>query len=1167
MCKKRSSQIAVGIVAFLLCATAVDPVSASDAPAPGDTITITGTENTESVSHPEISDLTVQLEKDAALNVAGGNVAVSLGSGGSVTLAAGSRIAHSKGELPSGSDEVSGIVLSGGKDNVVTVHSHVVMDHGSTVAVDGSAVVVDGLSIAKVKGIGIDHSDSAGVSMTGAGVTVTAALDNEFTNSFYAHGITVEDSHEAVITLQEGSQVNTDVSATGDGDLRYAWGLYSQDNETVNVQVLSGSQINATVNVNDGACDGPAGVQAVGVAVFDATEQAVLSIDDASVTADASSARAGEKVLAAGLQVANIDEECSTATMNIAHGSTIDVNASGSEAYAVGGAIMTKYRGVVNHGGFAVTLGSRITASAISNGTSQATAAAAALGTAGVKDVDININNAQVMSTMQATAVNTGAGEANATIKGEAEYGIVPGGVGAIGYETANIYLTDAKVNVSAEATATSHTGTARAMVGGMGGMMVSGVLVSPDALEGPGLKDAVPEISRVCRTSISLKGSSIDVSGVAKAFGVSGVEREPQSLSAVAGVSLMNLKGEQEGDAPSLALTDSNVRVTATSAIAETKDFMPMGSVAQSVGIYATNSIGDTTFALNNSTVTAEASADMAIAGGIVAMDQKGGLLTIQLSNNSLVKAVTTGKGVEGQPSSIAIAVGGKTSIHVDATSTLDGEWAVFVENDRIEMKREDPVVTLNNSGLVKGRLGGVVLNNASTGTLQATFGCDDGFAYDATAEDQAFYFITETATLEAGTTFRVVPDDLGLAKPGDSNAYALLESAETGNWDQKQLNLKAVGNSPLLGLKWSENSTDKTLIAEIEFMTPAEAGLSGNAGSAFAAALADKDSAFLFNTDPEAWSPNVSGAFLTGMTQTLGASNANIGNRLGGLMGLNTGDEIVAAGGLWYNAAFTDADQSKRDGIAGFDADTAGISLGLDRQAGPVTAGVAFTVGNTDADADDSSSSMGMKDNLFSLYGSYDGGRWFSEAVLSAGVGSVDSTRRLDSQVLTANYDSTSYNALAKVGMKLSRAGWQINPLVAMDYSYKKYDSYTEEGGSGALDVESQDYTVINVGGGASMQRSWVKSWGVLTPEVSAMLRYDLEGDRIITTAKFVGGSTAFVAHGADPAETSWEFSTALTVASLEESAVSVRLGYDYAGRDDFNAHSVSGKVRYEF
>jgi len=79
--------------------------------------------------------------------------------------------------------------------------------------------------------------------------------------------------------------------------------------------------------------------------------------------------------------------------------------------------------------------------------------------------------------------------------------------------------------------------------------------------------------------------------------------------------------------------------------------------------------------------------------------------------------------------------------------------------------------------------------------------------------------------------------------------------------------------------------------------------------------------------------------------------------------------------------------------------------------------------------------------------------------------------------------------------------------------------------------------------------------------------MVYYDLDNDRIVSTANFIGGSSAFVSYGVEPAETSWQLGTALTFASLGEQNVNLRLGYDYCGREDFDAHSFSGKVQFSF
>jgi len=44
--------------------------------------------------------------------------------------------------------------------------------------------------------------------------------------------------------------------------------------------------------------------------------------------------------------------------------------------------------------------------------------------------------------------------------------------------------------------------------------------------------------------------------------------------------------------------------------------------------------------------------------------------------------------------------------------------------------------------------------------------------------------------------------------------------------------------------------------------------------------------------------------------------------------------------------------------------------------------------------------------------------------------------------------------------------------------------------------------------------------------------MAYYDLDNDRIVSTANFIGGSSSFVNYGVEPAEISWQLGTALTI-----------------------------------
>jgi len=326
--------------------------------------------------------------------------------------------------------------------------------------------------------------------------------------------------------------------------------------------------------------------------------------------------------------------------------------------------------------------------------------------------------------------------------------------------------------------------------------------------------------------------------------------------------------------------------------------------------------------------------------------------------------------------------------TLTLDATSAISADYAVYDSGGN---------TTIHNSGLLAGRLDVAAINNSSSGVLQATFGSGDGHAYPGGIDD--FYFFANTAELAAGSTFRINPtDNLGLNAVGDTASYALLQTVG-GNWNQADLQLTSTFNSSLFGLNWHADSDNNQLIATATFLSPEQVGLSGNATRAFEAAMAD--GLFTFASDPTAWVPDVSGAFLAGMNQSLANSQVNIGNRLGGLMGLNSGDDVTADNGMWFSARYTDADQDRRHGIDGFSADTTAFSIGFDREFHNVVLGLAYTHGNTDAKTDDHRSKFDMDDNLFSLYGSYDALKWYGEAVLSAGFGNVNGKRLNGSQV----------------------------------------------------------------------------------------------------------------------------------------------------------------------
>ncbi len=538
----------------------------------------------------------------------------------------------------------------------------------------------------------------------------------------------------------------------------------------------------------------------------------------------------------------------------------------------------------------------------------------------------------------------------------------------------------------------------------------------------------------------------------------------------------------------------------------------------------------------------------------GIYAYSESHGPTTVTLMASADNYQMGVGIGIEDVA---------EATINIDATSWVSGnDFAIISVGSN---------TTVNNSGTVKGRIVAEELNNSATGVLEETLAADDSFNVGGANDEGEFYNIIggmATANLADGSTVSVVmaDDNLGLLAPRDSEEYRIL-TAVTGNWNEAKVNLQQANNyySPLLGLTWSNLSDENNLVMKATFLTPAQAGLTANATAAFYAAYAD--GLFNFDSNPEDWTPDVSGANVFGKTQFIGSSRYSIEKRLRDQQsGVGSGD-AAAMNGVWADVRSTSMDQDESDDIEGFDGDTTSFTFGYDRQiTSEVTLGAALSYGDSDADTDVSNEKYDMEDYLLSVYGGYDVDSWFAEGQLSYGWGDVDGKRRLLASTLTSSYDSNIYYAKVGGGLKYNVNGVQVLPQASLDYTKVKFDDYREKGGYMALNVEHDDYDMANLGLGVQLLKSFTMNRVMLTPDASAMVYYDLIGDDIETTSTFVGGTHAFTTTGADADRTTFDLGLGLTIGGVECPA-SFRVGYEYIDRGDFESHNFSGKLRYEF
>lgn len=336
MTEIRPTKIVTGVLTFLLCVTLGTSVMAADDPAPGTTITVAGTANTEPISYPGIHELTVQLETDAALTVAGAEAAMSLGYGGTVNLASGAQVTNTQGDASM--DTIQGIKMNGDRDGEETGTSRVAM-------AKGAAVVVDAGGVRRwVSGVYMEDSDCAYVDMDDAQVTVAAESKD-------VYGIRmgrIEEPNTAQVTMANGSTLDvtgkvpapSEKGAESSGD---AYGV-SIDEAAHGVVALTGA---STIDVSETATGDLYRAASVGVNISRGGEAEVSLDGKSGVMADVSSEGVGGMAVAAGVQLSRIGMP-DTAKISVGGGSKVTAKAEGDLALSVGCVVQESLHGVVN---------------------------------------------------------------------------------------------------------------------------------------------------------------------------------------------------------------------------------------------------------------------------------------------------------------------------------------------------------------------------------------------------------------------------------------------------------------------------------------------------------------------------------------------------------------------------------------------------------------------------------------------------------------------------------------------------------------------------------------------------------------------------------------------------------------------------------------------------
>ena len=276
----------------------------------------------------------------------------------------------------------------------------------------------------------------------------------------------------------------------------------------------------------------------------------------------------------------------------------------------------------------------------------------------------------------------------------------------------------------------------------------------------------------------------------------------------------------------------------------------------------------------------------------------------------------------------------------------------------------------------------------------------------------------------------------------------------------------------------------------------------------------------------------------------------------------GINSGD-MQANGGFWVQGLYGKSDQKSRGGSAAYKGDLRGMTLGLDRELGGSTTGVAFSYGKADAsfarDQEDT-----VKSYMVSVYNIWERGNLYVDSSLSMGQSKHESQRLNGSA--TAKYGSNQLGAQALVGYYINQGDVMIEPMAGARLTVVNVDSSSHNlaDGTSVYAADAVSYRQMEVGFGAAVSKAFAMGNNrTITPRAAVMYYHDFVGDELDTQVNFAGETYAI--KGASAVKGSWEMNLGVDIMAGENFTVSA--GYTHVRKTDFSSNNLNAKLKYMF
>lgn len=299
------------------------------------------------------------------------------------------------------------------------------------------------------------------------------------------------------------------------------------------------------------------------------------------------------------------------------------------------------------------------------------------------------------------------------------------------------------------------------------------------------------------------------------------------------------------------------------------------------------------------------------------------------------------------------------------------------------------------------------------------------------------------------------------------------------------------------------------------------------------------------------------------------------------GGGTGVGAGNELKGLH-FWTQGFGGWADQGLRKGLDGYEADVRGVAMGVDTRNfdRDTVLGLSIGFASTNVASENANNTRtDVTSYQLMAYGNHElGGDNFITGMALYGWNENEQARfnvgGIPGVTAASEYDSWVGGLRGSLGhnfrfpMSGERATlFMLTPQLFSEYVHFSRDAYTETGAGGAnIAAGDASQTILNLG--VSLQAEWTfktTDGGKLQPDIHVSYKYDAVGDAADTTSTFVAGGSTIGIEGVDPARSA--FGVGVGLKFYDTSGWDFMAAYDYAFKDEYEAHSAFLRAAYEF